>query len=204
VRAVIRLAYIDLAYRIGEDSIDWRAANAPVSQDVKDLHALLATADLKIFKSYQACFLNPIFGAASSLVGGADADLFIDGCLIDIKTTKHLGLEGDNLLQLVGYYLLSKLAGVHSSNGGLISNDVRWLGLYFARYGMLWTIPAHDLVPNERLEELASWFVATACTSAQKRLACLRLCQSDLATTLTRTLAPRGKAKKSRTKRKAQ
>lgn len=200
-RAAIRLAYIDLAYRIGEDKIDWRAAKSPSPLDVKDLHAMLSAIDQKIFKSHHTCFLNPTFGPASSLVGGADADLLIDGCLIDIKTTKNLGLEGHNLLQLVGYYLLSKLAGAHSSDGETVTSDVRWLGLYFARYGLLWTTPAHDIVPSGSLEDLAGWFVGAVCTSKQKRLACLRRCQSDLAATLIRSLGPQAKSKTLRSKR---
>jgi hypothetical protein len=49
--------------------------------------------------------LNPTF-FASSLVGGADADLIVDGCLIDIKTTLRPFYGSDALYQLLGYVLL--------------------------------------------------------------------------------------------------
>jgi hypothetical protein len=50
--------------------------------------------------------LNPIF-AGSGDIGGADADLIIDGCLIDIKTTIDPKFSKRRLLyQLLGYALL--------------------------------------------------------------------------------------------------
>ncbi|MBI3965791.1 MAG: hypothetical protein HY329_09165 [Chloroflexi bacterium] len=50
--------------------------------------------------------LNPTF-AGSTHVGGADADLIVDGCLIDIKTTVQPRREVPiALYQLLGYTLL--------------------------------------------------------------------------------------------------
>jgi hypothetical protein len=37
--------------------------------------------------------LNPDFGFASKLVGGADADIVLDSTLIDIKTVKAATLK---------------------------------------------------------------------------------------------------------------
>ena len=49
--------------------------------------------------------LNPTF-AGSLDVGGADADLIVDGCLIDIKATIDPGPRSRVLYQLLGYILL--------------------------------------------------------------------------------------------------
>jgi hypothetical protein len=50
--------------------------------------------------------LNPIF-AGSGMIGGADADLVVDGCLIDIKTTIAPKFSKRRLLyQLLGYVFL--------------------------------------------------------------------------------------------------
>ncbi len=49
--------------------------------------------------------LNPTF-AGSADVGGADADLILDGCLLDIKATVNPKLDQGWLLQLLGYTLL--------------------------------------------------------------------------------------------------
>lgn len=48
---------------------------------------------------------NPTF-AGSVDVGGADGDLIIDRCLVEIKTTTNPGLTRKRLFQLLGYALL--------------------------------------------------------------------------------------------------
>lgn len=50
----------------------------------------------------QRATLNPTFGEASALVGGADADFVIDHTLVDIKTTKYPELKREIPHQLVG------------------------------------------------------------------------------------------------------
>lgn len=74
--------------------------------------------------------LNPVF-AGSRDVGGADADLIVDGCLIDLKTTKQASIEAEWLRQIVGYLLLDYEDSYH----------VQSVGLYLARYGKLCTWP---------------------------------------------------------------
>ena len=49
--------------------------------------------------------LNPTFDG-SGFVGGADADLISDGCLIDVKTTINPLKDADWIYQLIGYALL--------------------------------------------------------------------------------------------------
>lgn len=48
---------------------------------------------------------NPRF-AGSTLVGGADADLLVDDCLVELKTTKRLVCRREDIYQLLGYVLL--------------------------------------------------------------------------------------------------
>ncbi len=76
--------------------------------------------------------LNPTF-AGSGDVGGADADLVVDGCLIDIKTSISAQLKADYLYQLAGYLLLDYDDQLHMNA----------VGIYMARQGMLfrWTVP---------------------------------------------------------------
>ncbi len=49
--------------------------------------------------------LNPTF-AGSEDVGGADADLIVGNCLVDIKTTINPKMKGAYLHQILGYVLL--------------------------------------------------------------------------------------------------
>lgn len=75
--------------------------------------------------------LNPTF-AGSNDVGGADADLIVDGCLIDIKTSVNPKLDAEYVRQLAGYLLLDYNDSLHITS----------LGIYMARQGMLltWTV----------------------------------------------------------------
>jgi hypothetical protein len=53
---------------------------------------------------------NPHFGVVvSHCVGGADADIFINGTLYDFKCTKSRGYTWIECAQIVGYYLLNTI-----------------------------------------------------------------------------------------------
>jgi hypothetical protein len=79
--------------------------------------------------------VNPSF-AGSLSVGGADADLVINGLLVDLKTTSKTGTAGADLMQIIGYLLLDweDSAGIYQ------------LGLYYTRHGVLASWSADDLV----------------------------------------------------------
>jgi hypothetical protein len=81
----------------------------------------------------QPTILNPTF-AGSGDIGGADADLIVDGCLIDIKATVNTKLDPEWLYQLLGYVLLDYED----------AHRIRSIGLYFARQGELiqWPLDA--------------------------------------------------------------
>ena len=74
--------------------------------------------------------------AGSGDVGGADFDLLVDGCLIDVKATKDVGSLGGIpwAWQLLGYVLLDYEDAL----------AVRSLGLYLARQGLLVEWPLDD------------------------------------------------------------
>jgi hypothetical protein len=74
--------------------------------------------------------LNPTFKGSGD-VGGADADLIVDGCLIDIKTSISPTIESEWLRQIVGYALLD-----YDDERQITS-----LGIYMARQGRLFTWP---------------------------------------------------------------
>lgn len=79
--------------------------------------------------------LNPVF-AGSLDVGGADGDLIVDGCLIDIKATISPKLAANHLFQLAGYLLLDYDDALHITS----------VGIYMARQGMLFTWPIDEFV----------------------------------------------------------
>lgn len=79
--------------------------------------------------------LNPVF-AGSLDVGGADGDLIVDGCLIDIKASISPKLTAEHLFQLAGYLLLDYDDVLHITS----------VGIYMARQGMLFTWPVEEFV----------------------------------------------------------
>lgn len=79
--------------------------------------------------------LNPTFDGSPYIVGGADADVILDSCLIDFKTTINAKIEGRALYQLLGYSLLD-----FSNQYG-----IQRVGFYLPRQGRFITWQLEDL-----------------------------------------------------------
>ncbi len=122
--------------------------------DIEDLKNLYNIIEPEIFKAKNIVFLNPTFGEASKMIGGADADLIIDSVLIDIKVTKELKLKRAYFNQLIGYYVLSMIGGIND-----MDHKIEHLGIYFARHGVLWKIPTSEIASHDKFIELRDFFV---------------------------------------------
>lgn len=84
----------------------------------------------------QQAILNPTF-EGSRLVGGADADLIVEGCLIDIKATVNpLPFKPMDAYQLISYALLDFEDEYHITS----------VAVYLARQTMLLSWPVQDFV----------------------------------------------------------
>lgn len=92
--------------------------------------------------------LNPTFDG-SAWIGGADADLIVDGCLLEIKTSTKTSWSSEWIRQLLGYVLLD-LSNQHHIEG---------VGLYLARQGLLLRWPLPELLPElaGKPVDLAEW-----------------------------------------------
>ena len=124
IRASLDLAQLDAAYRTGRTHGFYDAD----ADDIRDLRGILRVAESRFALPSRSCYLNPTFGDASSLVGGADADIVIDGALIDIKTTRRLGFGQEMYNQLVGYYILSRLGRLNGRDKAELTS----VGVYYA------------------------------------------------------------------------
>jgi hypothetical protein len=113
--------------------------------------ALLRPED---FRANTRCVLNPTFGSASALVGGADADLIIDDTLIDIKSGKHLELSREIFNQIVGYYVLSCIGGIDNCPSG----EINYVAVYFSRHGVLHRLKLSEFVVEARMPNFPEWF----------------------------------------------
>ena len=183
IKTTVILAQMDVAYRAGVVVKSFDIVN---EGDMRDLKKLVSIVDVKMFKPEQRGFLNPTFGYGSLLVSGADADVIVDDMLIDIKTTKKMDFTRDYFNQLVGYYILSRLGMVNTDmdvvddddkyddGKGLVvtlpdgrkatfsitgsPTDIKKIGIYFSRYGRLYTIPIEPIRENPRFAEFVCEF----------------------------------------------
>ena len=92
--------------------------------------------------------LNPTFGETSYLLGGADADLIVDGRLLDIKTKMAASIDRVDLWQILGY----ALADTDDEF------DIREVGFYFSRQGVQvsWDLGALLSLLSESSQDLAA------------------------------------------------
>ncbi len=154
------LANLDIIVRTGlEDYIELDTVS---DEDIKDLVNLIGIIDSNLFKTKNLCLLNPTFGKASTLVGGADADLVIDDTLVEIKTTQKLQLRRDHYNQLIGYYTLYKIGGI---KGSPAKHKIKNIGIYFSRYGYFHRIPVKDHINKESFPAFLEWFKEKAQTA---------------------------------------
>lgn len=180
----IYLAKLDVYYRtkIIDQNFDFHNPD-----DVKDLNAIISLLDTQKFIAKEKCYFNPTFGKASSLVGGADADLILDNTLIDIKATKNLRLDRKHLNQVLGYYVLSLIGGINNKPS---ERPIENIGIYFARHGELWSIPINQLGDKSKFEEFRDWFISYVSHG--------RVTMKDMMETI---LPDKGKLKKKRIKK---
>ncbi|AOL17286.1 hypothetical protein BFU36_11860 [Sulfolobus sp. A20] len=147
VELTISFARLDSIYRASMyDDVD-----APVDErDIDDLIDLYNIVPDELKNGKGKYLLNPDFREVSSLVGGADVDLIIGNTMIDVKTTKEMKLDEYTWSQLVGYLMLADEARSRYSDFPYIEN----IGIYYSRYGKLWTIGADYVRSNSDYQEV--------------------------------------------------
>ena len=149
-RHCVVLALLEEAIRTGNMDSDLATGR------YNDANALLAIAEphwiddlrelsWKFYDEYnhltaRPFVLNPTFEGSGD-VGGADADLIVDGSLIEMKCTIKKQIQPDSLRQILGYVLLD-----YSDK-----YQITGIGIYMARQGLLFQ---WDL--EEALEVLCS------------------------------------------------
>jgi hypothetical protein len=154
IRATLFYGRLDLAKRSGDIDINFDKESQENIRDMKNLISIIKESDFMV--NYK-CYLNPTFGEGGGTVGGADADVIIDDTLIEIKTTKELSLDRSHLNQILGYYILSLIGGV---NGDKDIKPIKNIGIYFARYGVLWKVPVSSIGDDKMFEELKEWWIS--------------------------------------------
>ena len=154
--STIYLAQLDIVYRAG--MIDPNLGKVDPG-DIEDLRNLVEAIKPDLFRARKICMLNPTFGEASTLVGGADADIMVDDTLIDVKTTKKLDFTREQYNQLVGYYVLNRIS---RRMGSLDDVLILKLGVYYSRHGVLLQVPVDPIEKKEDMKEFIAWFIERA------------------------------------------
>lgn len=151
LKSIILLAQLDPIGRSGSAEYEIGAID---DADLKDLKTLISLVDPKLFKPNKLMVLNPTFNRASSMVGGADADVLIDHTLVEIKTLKELRLRRDDFNQLIGYYILATIGGI---SGVSRRHRIDTLGVYFSRHTEFYKFRIKDVVNPKRFRSVVRW-----------------------------------------------
>lgn len=125
------------------------------TEDINDIRSMFNEFNLNLFKAKKSCYLHPCVGQGSP-VGGAFPDLIIDDTLIDIKTSRALKLTRDQFDQLICYYILSRISGINKNKKSI---PIKSIGIYFARFGELWTVPISELGDENKFSSMTDWFI---------------------------------------------
>jgi len=153
IESTLSLAYLDPIYRAnrGHEYI-----GTPIDKkDIEDIRKLISIVNSDRFKAKELCMINPTFGIASQMVGGADADIVIDDNIIDIKTTKKLEFRLRDFQQVIGYYVLHQIGGL----GRLQPKpEIKKVSIYFSRYAYLHTLDLEDIVNEDTFPDFVEWF----------------------------------------------
>lgn len=156
--SALRLAQLDGFRRSGYIDENLGAVHV---EDVADLRRLSSIVDPALFAAKSSCHLNPAFGVASMMVGGADADLVLDDLLIEIKTTQKLDFTTAHFHQLMGYVVLNEI----NLESDLCINKA---GVYFARHGYLHTFDLGPILDDPEFPDLVAWFEKKAAQQGQQ------------------------------------
>ena len=154
LKGVIGLAHLDVIYRSRSGFVDENLGVAH-REDVRDLRKLISLVKPEEFRTRRVCLLNPTFGIGSRLIGGADADLFIDGMLIDIKATKKGDLKREYFDQLLGYLALHEIWGL---KGLKRKPKISKLAIYSARYAYWQVLNVKDVIDVKTFPSFLQWF----------------------------------------------
>lgn len=152
----MKLAGLDVYYRAGY--IPEHGLTGAAREDVTDLFNL--ANETKNYTSFftvrEKLICNPEFGMATILLEGADADLIIDGTLIEIKTESSFGYKASHIRQLIAYYMLSRLTPSFGS-------EITRLAVFNPRYCRFIYLDIEELAKEMDLRHFMDRFVGAIC-----------------------------------------
>jgi hypothetical protein len=100
--------------------------------EIDELRRLYQVIPWESFEPTDLLLLGPTFGLGSEMIGGAEADLYLDGTILSVKVGRKTGVTRDTMRQLICYAVLSRRYGVDRASG---MPPVEYVGVYIARAG---------------------------------------------------------------------
>lgn len=152
--------------RMLSDDLNSYFSNAPeeISEDLVNLTSVFNKCFIKkVVKPDSDAIFNPHFGLCSTSVGGADADIYIDGTLYDFKTSKSKGYVGKDWQQVISYYIFEQ---INLLNNDILAtfneeHDIKTIAIYLARFGEVIYIDTDfisDELKYQSMKELMNLF----------------------------------------------
>ncbi|MDP2345548.1 MAG: hypothetical protein Q8O67_31685 [Deltaproteobacteria bacterium] len=145
--AIFLLAQLDVVFRTKRLHGACRCPTAGERDELRQ--ALALVAEQSAFTAQKRCLLNPVFGAGSTLIGGADGDVIIDDVLIDLKLSAKSKLQRSWWREVITYLALDDLGTQRGLSG---------VGIYLARCGTFGTLSADRVrLPSGRYDKFLQW-----------------------------------------------
>ncbi len=165
--STLHLAQLDWVFREAKRGAAFSFEEAVADLDLEDLRgctALLSPALFKLEEAAQSGFpllLNPTFGPASGLVGGADADFCAEHTLFEIKTVRDAIITPRMHYQLLGYCALHELGAIGNSKEEP-RRELREVAVYFSRHGKIARFRVQQLIESAAFDEFLHWLAPRA------------------------------------------
>ncbi|HRH10395.1 MAG TPA: hypothetical protein PLU73_02725 [Bacteroidia bacterium] len=121
-----------------------------LEEEIKELEDLLKIVPNNLFRAKKQYLVNPYFPGFYS-----DGDLLIDDNLIDIKTVDTIQFKASYKYQLILYYIAHMTTGI---NGEKKKYKINYLSIYFARHGILHTMPITEIGDKKSFKFIQKWF----------------------------------------------
>lgn len=117
-----------------------------VINDLNNIVGVFLDKFMPLVNENSEVFFNPHFGRTSTLCGGADADIFIDGVLYEFKTNKNVGYNWKEVAQVISYFYLKEIEEEENFYDSLfIESEIIKLSFYRARFGQFENIDISKL-----------------------------------------------------------
>ncbi|MCM3782978.1 hypothetical protein M3231_08315 [Neobacillus mesonae] len=136
ISGVFMCSKLDTIYRVGvrssftsTEQFVKQFTSPPTKDVIEDLNKLMYIFNEHFTDIYGTTIYHPSFDKTRRLVGGAHADIIIDGTLYEIKTNKKPGYAWKEAAELLSYYLLNMIEGK--------PYPIRQLAFYRARFGTI-------------------------------------------------------------------